>query len=347
MRRSELTLVVTSLVVVAVILIGEFGAYHPGVTYGSDANDSGDWSVSCSGSFTYDALLLDSGTVEAPKNVAIYYDTSYGSRVNDGLVEVGARALDQNYYISQLTNNLNYLGVREVKMLNAPQLKDWLDDPVHAHDGLVCLSGALPANVYDGTSACTSVQWISNGGTLYWAGQQIGKYIGNADGTVSEAPTGYQTVLLGAENCTNPAEQTADRRAGTATADETSNCLRYALSLKNNNVLYAVDTSSLTPGTYLSAGYREGDYTSTCIVRNGSGQVCVMAGDFSNHQRMDLSAVIASGLCWSTEVVGWTSGTVSHGTVSGHFDTVVPANNQSVFVVIGGDFAVYGRNHHI
>ena len=347
MKTADLKLIVVAVVVVAVIVAGELGTYHPPVSYSSDADPSGDWSVNSSGTFTYDALLLDSGTVTAPEGLMIYYDATYGSKVNDGLVEVGARALNQDYYISQLRNNLAYLGVSDVTVVSADTLKSNLSDPTYSRYGLVCLSGALPDTVYDGTSTCEVITWLSNGGTLYWAGQQLGMYVGHSDGTVTEAPSGHVALFLGADDCLNPAEQNAEKRAGTATRDVTANNLRYALSMKNNNVLYAVDTSKLTAGTYLSAGYCEGDYVSTCIVRNGDGQVCVMGGDFSNHQRMDLASVIASGLCWSSTLVDWSTGTVSHGTVSGSFDTTVTSGHKSVFLVLGGDFAVYGRNYEI
>ncbi len=335
-----------ALVVIIMVFAGEALTYNPQTTYGSDASSDGSWSVSSSGTYGYDAMLLDSGTYAAPTTFMLYYDEGYGSKVNDPLVEVGARALDQEYYIQQLLANLSYLGVKDVERVNASQLSEKLSDAAYSGYGLIMLSGAVPDTVYDGTASSAILTWISNGGSLYWAGNTIGKYVGHSDGSVTEV-TGYDALFLGASGCISTQEQSADRRAGAAYSDVTSNDLRYALHLKNNNILYGVETSKLAAGTYLELGFTENGYASIVFKQNGAGQVCVMAGDYSNHQRMDLSTVIAAGICWSTSVVDWTHGTVSKGTAAGQFDTTLSAGDQSIFVMLGGDFAAYGRTYDI
>jgi len=343
--KSERLAAILAVLVIAIIAIGEIAAYSPVVDFKSNAESDGHWSVSSSGSFTYDALLLNSGTsFQGPEKFMIYYDEDYGSKVNNPLIEVGARALDQNYYKIQLLNNLEYLGVKNVKVVKADELATALSDATYAHYGLIVISGALPSTVYNGTASSLILSWISNGGSLYWAGNQLGKYIGNADSTVTEA-SGYQNLFFGAD-CINQAEQSANRRGGIAYSDITDNNLRHSLCLKNNNNLYGINVSMLSAGTYLAAGYTQDGYASIAFVQHGAGQICVMAGDYSNYQRMDLATVIASGLCWSTTVSEWNHGTISKNTINGTFDVSSPGH-KTVFIMVGGDFASYGRSYSI
>lgn len=187
---------------------------------------------------------------------------------------------------------MEYLGVKDIEMADAQRLAEVLKDPAYAGCGIIMTSGAFPDTVYDGTSGSPVLKWIAEGGSMYWVSMQIGRYIGHSDGTVSDAPAGYEKLFLGMTGCLNPMEQTEDRRGGAAYGDVTDNALRYALSLKNNNILYAVDTSAMGGTEHLSMGYCEEmggkTYASIVLVRNGNGQVCIMAGDYSNHQRMDL-----------------------------------------------------------
>ncbi len=182
-------------------------------------------------------------------------------------------------------------------MADAQRLAEIAKDPGYSECCIIMTSGAFPDTVYDGTAGSPILKWISGGGSLYWVSMQIGRYIGHADGSVSDAAAGYERLFLGKTGCLNPMEQNDEMRAGAAYSDVTDNDLRYALSLKNNNILYAVDTSAMDAGSYLAAGYCENiddkTYASTVFVRNGNGQVCIMAGDYSNHQRMDMSSLVA------------------------------------------------------
>lgn len=187
---------------------------------------------------------------------------------------------------------MEYLGAKDIEMADAQRLADVVRDPAYAGCSIIMTSGAFPDTVYDGTAGSPILGWIAGGGSLYWVSMQIGRYIGHPDGGSTDAPAGYEALFLGRTGCLNPMEQSDDLRGGAAYGDVTDNDLRYALSLKNNNILYAVDTSAMGGTEYLAAGYCEEvdgrTYASAVLVRNGAGQVCIAAGDYSNHQRMDL-----------------------------------------------------------
>lgn len=335
MDKRDYGLIILAVAICAVILVGEYATYGNVYRYDSSADASGNYSIYDSGSHSYTAVLSDNGSFQAPAKFYIYYDEGYGSVVHDAKVEVGAKALDQKYYLSQLVNNLKYYSVTDVTYVNAAELATKLSEPATGV-GLIAISGALPETVYTGAPGCLILNWISSGGSLYWAGEAIGKYIGKSDGTVSEAPAGYEALFLGSSAELN--QETGDTRA---LADVAANNYRNDLSLKNNDVRYAVKVASVSGA--LAVGYEKDGCASSVLVQNGSGMVCVMGGNYSNNQRMDLSNIIASGICYCSSELDCKSGIVTRGTVNGTFDNWPATGNVAVFLYLGGDFSVYGK----
>ncbi len=335
MDKRDYGLIILAVAVCAVVLVGEFATYGNIYRYDSSADASGNFSVYDSGSHCYTAVLSDNGSFQAPTRFYVYYDEGYGSVVHDAKVEVGAKALDQKYYLSQLVNNLKYYSVTDVTYVNAAELASKMSEPA-VGVGLIAISGALPETVYDGTAGSV-LTWISAGGSLYWAGEAIGKYVGKADGTVSEAPAGYEALFLDTATL-NP--ETGDTRA---LADITGNSYCRDLSLKNNDVRYAVNIASAGVDS-LAVGYEKDGCASSVLVKNGTGMVCVMGGNYSNNQRMDLANIIASGICYCSSELDCKTGNIARGTVNGTFDAMPAAGHHaSVFLYLGGDFSVYGK----
>jgi hypothetical protein len=205
-----------------------------------------------------------------------------------------------------------------------------------AGKGLVFLSGALPSTVYSGSASDKVLTWIHNGGTLYWAGEALGRYVGNNDKTVREVAD-YESLFFGVGGCLNT--RTEDCRAYSEITD--NNYGRH-LSLKSNDVRYGVKIGSVPDS--LCVGYSEDGYASATLTKCGAGMICVMGGNYSNSQRMDLANIIASGLCYCSSEIGCKEGTVARGTASGSFENMpVSHGNLAVFVYLGGDFSVYGK----
>ena len=335
MDKRDYGLIILAVAVCAVVLVGEFATYGNIYRYDSSADASGNFSVYDSGSHCYTAVLSDNGSFQAPTRFYVYYDEGYGSVVHDAKVEVGAKALDQKYYLSQLVNNLKYYSVTDVTYVNAAELASKMSE-AGTGVGLIMISGAIPETVYNGAAGCPILTWIASGGSLYWAGEAIGKYIGKADGTTSEV-TGYEAWFLGTGTL-NP--ETGDTRA---LNDVAVNSYRRDLSLKNNDVRYAVNIASAGAES-LAVGYEKDGCASTVLVKNGAGMVCVMGGNYSNNQRMDMANIIASGICYCSVELDCKTGNVARGTVNGTFDAMPAAGHHaSVFLYLGGDFSVYGK----
>lgn len=336
MRKGEYGLIALAAIICAVVLIGEYVTYGDVFDYDSSADADGNYSIYDSGSHSYTAVLTDNGSFSAPTELYIYLDGDYGSVVHDVNVEVGAKKLTQSYYLEQLVNNLKYYSVQKPAYLDARGLEELMSQTGQGK-GVVVISGALPDTVYSGTSGDKAVSWLTSGGTLYWAGESIGRYIGHADGSCTEAPSGYAGLFLGTGAVLNGEEE--DTRAY---SDVGGNAYRYDLSLKNNDVKYAVSVGSVSDA--LAVGYERDGFASIVLAKNGTGMVCVFGGDYSNNQRMDMANVIASGICYCSVEVECHTGTVARGTVRGTFSDLSGTHgNLCVFLYLGGDFSVYGK----
>lgn len=328
-----------TLALIVVILIGEVSVYGGVYRYDSDFKDTGEYSISDSGIHSY-KVIVNENDFAIPTKLYIYQDDQYGTAVHDALVEIGAKPLDESYYISQLINNLGYYGFKEVSVLNAQGTKDLLMQTSDASGkALLILSGAIPDLIYSESNDILTT-WIASGGTFYWVGNIIGRIISHADGTVSEYVGDCETQFVSAP-CSYPDTENPSQREVQVFQSIDSNEYRSLLSLKNNNILYALNTSLITTD-YLSIGYTDGAYSSITYVKNGNGQVCVMGGDYSNNQRMDLATIIASGMNYTSTVHDMASGTVHRGKVSGNID-LSSCTHPSAFIYLGGDFSVYGR----
>ena len=343
MKKGEKSAVILAVVICAMVLFGEIAVYEADAFYhyDTDVQADGSYTVSSSGSQCYSAVLTDNGSFEAVSTVYLYYDGDYGAVVNGVTVEVGAKPLTQEYYLSQLANTLDYRGLNNYEYVNAEELAAVLSDTLEHGDAtgtaVVDISGVLPATVYSGSDSDLVLQWIVAGGSLYWAGGLLGQYIGNADGTVTKAAGDYQTLFFETD-CLNTSNTTV------AYSDVSDNNYRNDLSLANNSVMYAVNTSALTAGTYLAVGYTEDSYASICFVQCGSGMVCILGGNYSNNQRSDFGTVLCAGLCWCSDELDCETGTVTRTTVSGILNIPNSHGNLVAYVLLGGYFSVYGES---
>jgi hypothetical protein len=350
--RSNTVLTVIFVVIVAAVLIGEAYVYtlDPG-RYSSVAQDTADgrleYAVTSGGSDVYSVVVLDNGAFEKIDKYYIYYDAEYGSVLEKTWSPVGAKELTQEYYISQLVATLNNRGVSDIEILNAECLASKMSDDISSgtasRKGLVILSGALPDTIYKGAGAPadTVFDWISDGGSLYWAGNALGKYYATpGKKTVEVQAPVYEGLFFRGVPCLTDSTETE--------LSDVDNGYRYSLSLMNNSVRYGVNGPMLAGAgnKILSVGYTDGEHSSAVMFEFGKGMICVLAGDHSNNQRHDLAQIIASGICHSTSetAAGYAEGEVKHGTVAGTIDTGFAAgSNYTVYIYFGGYFTVYGK----
>ncbi len=297
--------------------------------YSSSISDDGQLcEITSRGAHCYD-VVVTAGSMDSPSAVYIYYDERYGSAHETVSVAVGARELTEESYVKQLVKTLNVRSITNVSIINAEEAAGILSGDGNGI-ALISLSGALPDTVYNGTSDSPVIRWIESGGRLYWAGNVLGKYIAHDNGSVTEVPNGT-SLFLGSECIDSERTESYSR---------IDNRIGKAYSLISNDTRYSVIASKLPEGTQcLGFGFTDGLRSSSCIVSVGNGTVCIIGGDYSDYQRIDLAQIVASGLSPLTNIIDHRTGTVSGKTVT------EITRGGSVYVYIGGDLTVYAELH--
>jgi len=311
----------------ALVLTSDHDSFSSSVTHDGDYVTV---NVDAHGSHQLNAVSLN-GSYQTPQQVYIYYDESYRSVYDNVNVAVGARPLDQKSYVNMMVETLKVRDITDVSIIDAGRLAE-----ITSSDGtniaLICLSGAFPDTVYDGTEDSRILDWISSGGRLYWAGNIIGKYIAHTDSV--ETVKNGTTLFFGSE-CVDDVETKAYTK-------HEYNGVTEALSIINNNVRYTPNTYYLPSySKYLEFGYTDGDRFSSIVVANGEGSICVVGGVYSDYQRIDMAQIIAAGISPYTEVVD-----SYEGAAIGK-KTVTLKEGDTVYVSLGGDLTVYGKLHEV
>lgn len=337
MRHDRYILVVTA-AIIAAILIGEVYIY----TFDGDSTYSASTSMSSDGaeyrvgsgiSSVYDIVVSDNGVFSAATEYYVYYDDSYADALEDVWHATGGKVLDQGYYVSQMLHQLDNRGVCAT-VLNASELRDMVLSGNETSKALVVVSGALPGTVYSGNAADPIVQWINDGGRLYWAGNLLGAFISSADGIATAE--GYEELFFGSGTLNGSDKEKAYEEIS-------DNGYLSALSLMSNSIKYSLNPDALSV-PHLAIGYSDGVYSSVVLAQYGSGMICVVGGDYSNNQRADLVQIISSHLCYRSVLVGYDGGEVTRGTESGVVAVAVDGTNRySVYVYFGGYYLEYAR----
>ena len=330
MQGKTRHLYVIAVILLAIIVAGEavsLTSSHNDFSSSVDAKEGSiEVSVSGKGAYTYDIIVMN-GSLPSPTDVYVYYDERYASAVEEVPVSTGARALDQKYYVQQMAPTLRSCGINNTIILNADGLRE-----VMGHDGMgkavVFLSGTLPDTVYDGTSDSLILKWMDTGGRLYWCGNVIGKYLSHQGG-IETVPNG-PALFVGAD-CPDV------KALGSAPM---LNGFYESLYFQNTDLRYSPVLDSLPEDVdYIAMGYSDGRQASITMVEHGEGLVCIMGGDYSRRQRIDLGQVIASGVCPGTEIVEDLKGTMDYSV------TKEVRTGERVYIVLGGFFPVYCQLH--
>lgn len=341
--RRDTPLVIISVCIIGLILIGEAYIY----TFNADSAYRADASVSADGvhysaysgiSNRYDVVVTDNGSLPPVSEYYVYYDVDYVSAAKETNHPIGGKELNQEYYVSQLVHQLENRGISP-KIINASEFAEMLNSGNEKSKAVIVVSGVLPETVYAGDTFNAILPWIDAGGRLYWAGNLLGAYYSTAD-KIIPVQGNYELSFFGVE-CLN--KNTDLNKSYTPVS---SNDYRDRLCLTNNSVRYAVNVSALFSASVpcLELGYTEEGYASAALVKCGSGQICLLGGDYSNYQRADLVQILASGLTYQSDLVGYAKGIVTRNTVSDTINTPIDSSRHySVYVYFGGYYPEYGR----
>ena len=330
-RRTDVIVLVAVLMLAAVV-IGEAAAYafHPNDYSASADWDGGtvDYSVSSNGSDGYTAIAM-TGASEV-RDLVIYIDESFDDNLDDARDVCQVLGFSQNELADQVTKQLSMRGLGSVSEKDSQGLGDYVSSTVAdaSGRGILVAGYALPSSVYTGDPADPIFQWISNGGRLYWAASEIGRFYTDSSG-VHEV-VGNQELFFGVSDCIYAGGDTATDIDGLGFCE--------LFTIQNNRMEYAVSIS--VPGI-LSIGYIHEGFASVSLMGMGAGSVCVFSGELPLREPEDIAQVIAAGLTDDTVIVDSASGEV-RGTDKGGFDAAC----DSIYIYIGGVNTVFGRLFH-
>lgn len=346
--QSERPILIIAAVFIAVLLIGEVIVYSADEKYSAEVTRTAgglEWSISSSGSNTYEILVFDNGTSLSQNNFYFYLDENYGYTSTPGKQPVGSKALHPEHYLSLLEKELKYRGIDNIEYVDAERLAEVLSNHTESEkSALIMVSGSIPDTVYGGRDILT--EWVRSGGTLYWAGGIIGETISHRDGSVDIVTDGPSRIL-GAD-CVNSLRAEGDENAGLVDAAINDNDLQKLLGIGNNSVLYAVDANRLGSIPHLSLGFTDGTYASVTYIQSERGQICVLGGDLTHEQNSDLSQLVASGISYQSTLVASESGEIFGTNINGTLAFASPGNIRVyIFLGHGADYPVFGRGFDI
>lgn len=328
--------VILAVLVCVIVFAGEYVTCHPTVfSYDADASaDAGEvrFDVSSSGSDVYDAVLVDLGDSVRVEELRIYVDETYDEYCDLAKAQSDFPYMEQEYYAEQVIAFLNVRSYEGASSCDAKGLLSFIESTMDdaAGKGIMVTSYALPSSVYDGTTDCPLVRWVSSGGSLYWVGSEIGKFYVDHEGL--HVVEGNQKLFLGTD-CV----YTGGSLFATEVVD---NGFTDALTLKNSNVMNGIRTDDV-PGA-LGMGYSIDGYSSISMIPFGSGTICVVAGPLDIDQLDDIGQIVVAGISDKSVILDHSEGKVVRGTESGSFE--VPENADAVlFVYIGGTYPKYGE----
>ncbi len=334
MDVGKLSIAILAIVLCAAVFAGEYFTYYSGIhEYDASVEVDGSEvhvSISSSGSDAYTAVLIDNGGSGCVESVLIYVDENYDEYYKVAKAETSALYIEQRYLAEQIQNALENRSFDDVRLVGSADLEAFLDSTADPSSfGLVVMSYALPSTVYTGNIDDPLMKWVSAGGTLYWIGSEIGAYFTDSDGL--HRVEGNQVLFFGKE-CVN----TSGPTNATSVVD---NGFRECLSLKNNKVLFGLDTNGIDGA--LQMGYIEDGFASISMVPHGSGAICVFGGGFDIDLIDDIGQIIAAGISPQSVIIDVSSGDVTR---SKTVVTLAPLGSDSiVYAYVGGTYMKYGE----
>ncbi len=282
------------------------------------SNDDGfDYTVGSSGSADYSILSIKNGEFNPPDEIYVHYDEAYG--VAEGYCS------EETY--EDMIEELRIRGIIATG-LDSDLLLELMLDPDATGKAVVFITGALPRTIYSGSPDDVFFQWFERGGSVYWIGHSMGKYIGNGDGTISEVPS-WRSLFFGEGHMNDGG---SDEHGEELVSD-----IALLLCLYSSGVGYGL--SSDIPNSLEMSFVDDSGFSASSLVKFHNGQIGVIGASFSDASRTDLAQMISSGMTYDSEIVDKTSVKTHHSEETG----TVSIDCDIVYIFCGGYYSPYGE----
>lgn len=297
-------------IVILIILLGQYVSYYSDRGTCTISSETDGTTISFSVDTDFDTQITEtslSNGHDIPRSFLILYDESVGSCIE-------YNHLKSTVYL--LSNYLRGCDGIHFKTGSVEEFTDIVENDLTSGSydtGLIIINGALPYTVYDGTAASKMVQWVENGGTLYWSGPPIGKYIAEKGGvTESEDFASVSTELFGITDAFN---DDADDAYGYERIGED---ISDSIGVMFNKVQYGLDIATVSNSVFL--GYTDGRYASIGVVGCGLGEIGVFGGWVIYEHIYDLVNLIAAGVTHESILTNSHVGSITDGHYNGQIE---------------------------
>lgn len=173
------------------------------------------------------------------------------------------------------------------------------------------------------------LDWLGAKGSVYWFGYLPGEYYEMKDSSKISAEDYLSPFNLSRESfCIVPDGNISS-----------SGELCDRLYFRNIDVMDGLRTDIGRPISYVS----DSGYSAITVMKVLDGTMVVLGGVQTNENAMDLAQVIASGITYDTELIGYDSGIVRNTMSNFILYSSSSKENVSVYVHIGGYYTVYGK----
>lgn len=226
---------------------------------------------------------------------------------------------DGSDYPARVKAQLNIRGFNDVMIVGPEDLSDAMIGHPSGR-GILLPQGPFPEEIYSGNEDDPLLEWLGEGGSIYWFG-----YLPN-DGYADD----YLSPLgLSNESFCTVADGNVSRSAELCTQ----------LCFRDIDVMYGLRSDIGTPISYVS----ESGFSAITVMKVLQGTMVVLGGGQSSENSSDLAQIIASGITYGTELIGYESGIVRD-TVSDSMEySPSGEGNISIYIHVGGFYTVYGE----
>ena len=268
------------LVIAALLLTGGAIAaytYNPDIGFDAYADEDGNTTIEITGTFPAEvAYRVLSGT-HVPDRIYILLDEKY-----PGLA--GYR--DQRKALTTFVDMLSNRGYDNTEIIDSKKLAQIISDPaVAASSGLMMTGGAIPSNIYPDDSSNGVLTWISNGGTLYWSGPDIGMYRDTGTECVKTGSSYFGTAM----NCQ------IDKDYLVSDASDVAEFMEFS----DKHAEYGLSAGYSANPTRIMGLF--GDYSSLSVTGIDSGRVYLFGAYFDRYDIENMTAIADMVVCGITE----------------------------------------------
>lgn len=295
--------------------------YQPDTGFSVSDDGTGNATVSVSGTLPAEvAYRLLSGT-EIPERIYLFLDSDY----TGGFVSYR----EQERMLSSFREMMCERGYHDTEFIDSERLAQLCSDSSEApHRGIMMVCEAVPANIYPDVSDNGLEAWMANGGTLYWAGPDMGLYRADADGGNEKVEGGG---FFG-----DAVNHSDDKSYSVSRETDISEAMGFACG----HAEYGLKADY--PGSVVLGLYD--DYSSLSVVPAGLGRIYVLGCPMSSLDVESLYTYVDMIVCGITEnTVVKDTGRMHKGYGNDSFTVSGIAAGDVLYVTSGKPVSVNGK----